>query len=67
MVRLPKMSLAVSCVCVRRVKMPGQTFVVVADPMLLPAVLGRPGLPKSRVYELGFFVSAAACKRMSCP
>ena len=28
----------------------------------LPAVLGRPGLPKSRVYELGFFVSAAACK-----
>ena len=36
--------------------MPGQTFVVVADPALLPAVLGRPGLPKSRVYELGFFV-----------
>ena len=45
-----------------RVKMPGQTFVVVTDPTLLPAVLGRPGLPKSRVYELGFFVSAAACK-----
>ena len=37
--------------------MPGQTFVVVADPALLPSVLGRPGLPKSRVYELGFFVS----------
>ena len=36
--------------------MPGSTFVVVADPALLPAVLGRPGLPKSRVYELGFFV-----------
>lgn len=41
----------------RRVKMPGSTFVVVADPALLPTVLGRPGLPKSRVYELGFFVS----------
>lgn len=40
----------------RRVKMPGSTFVVVADPALLPTVLGRPGLPKSRVYELGFFV-----------
>ena len=39
--------------------MPGQTFVVVADPALLPAVLGRPGLPKSRVYELGFFVCIA--------
>ena len=39
-----------------RVKMPGSTFVVVADPALLPAVIGRPGLPKSRVYELGFFV-----------
>jgi hypothetical protein len=37
--------------------MPGSTFVVVADPALLPTVLGRPGLPKSRVYELGFFVS----------
>ncbi|CAK0786682.1 hypothetical protein CVIRNUC_009896 [Coccomyxa viridis] len=40
-----------------KVKMPGQTFVVVADPTLLPAVLGRPGLPKSRVYELGFFLA----------
>ena len=36
--------------------MPGSTFVVVADPALLPAVIGRTGLPKSRVYELGFFV-----------
>ncbi|EIE23073.1 cytochrome P450 [Coccomyxa subellipsoidea C-169] len=40
-----------------RVKMPGSTFVVVADPALLPTVLGRPGLPKSRVYELGFFLA----------
>ena len=54
--------LAAICVFMHRVKMPGQTFVVVADPTLLPAVLGRPGLPKSRVYELGFFVSVAACK-----
>ena len=57
-----KAALAVIHVLQHRVKMPGQTFVVVADPTLLPAVLGRPGLPKSRVYELGFFVSAAACK-----
>ena len=41
-----------------RVKTPGGTFVVVADPALLPTVLSRPGLPKSRVYELGFFVRA---------
>ncbi|BDA50020.1 probableTRL5 Cytochrome P450 monooxygenase patH [Coccomyxa sp. Obi] len=40
-----------------RVQMPGSTFVVVADPALLPTVLGRPGLPKSRVYELGFFLA----------
>ena len=58
-----KVLLAVTCVFMHRVKMPGQTFVVVADPTLLPAVLGRPGLPKSHVYELGFFVSAALCKR----
>lgn len=45
-----------------RVSMPGQTFVVVADPALLPIVLGRPGLPKSRVYELGFFVSITLCE-----
>ena len=45
--------------------MPGSTFVVVADPALLPQVLGRPGLPKSHVYELGFFVSTLLQHRSS--
>jgi cytochrome P450 len=35
-----------------RVSVPGKTFVVVTDPALLPAVLGRPGLPKTPMYRI---------------
>ena len=38
--------------CQCRFRIPGKNFVVVADHKLLPAVLGRPGLPKTSIYSL---------------
>ncbi|CAL8466632.1 g6168 [Coccomyxa elongata] len=33
-------------------RIPGKNFVVVSDPKLIPAILGRPGLPKTSIYSL---------------
>ena len=35
-----------------RFRVPFKSFVVVSDPKLIPAVLGRPGLPKTQMYEV---------------
>ena len=37
--------------------MPFKNFVVVSDPRLIPAVLGRPGLPKTQLYKMTRTVS----------
>lgn len=34
-----------------RLHIPGHRFVVVSDPDILPAIIGRPGLPKWSAYE----------------
>ena len=34
-----------------RLHIPGHRFVVVSDPDILPAIIGRPGLPKWAAYE----------------
>lgn len=36
---------------VSRLHIPGHRFVVVSDPAVLPAIIGRPGLPKWAAYE----------------
>lgn len=41
----------------RRFRLPGINFVVVSDHNLLPAILGRPGLPKTDLYKLTRTVS----------
>jgi hypothetical protein len=35
-----------------RVRVPGKNFVVVSDAKLLPAIIGRPGLPKTSLYQM---------------
>ena len=40
----------VACAC--RFRVPFKNFVVVSDPKLIPAILGRPGLPKTNMYKL---------------
>ncbi|CAL5227143.1 g10055 [Coccomyxa viridis] len=35
-----------------RFRVPFKNFVVVSDPKLIPAILGRPGLPKTKMYQL---------------
>jgi len=39
-----------TCAC--RFRVPFKNFVVVSDPKLIPAILGRPGLPKTNMYKL---------------
>jgi hypothetical protein len=34
-----------------RLEIPGHRFVVVSDPSILPAIIGRPGLPKWAAYK----------------
>ncbi|KAK9915097.1 hypothetical protein WJX75_004696 [Coccomyxa subellipsoidea] len=34
-----------------RLEIPGHRFVVVSDPAILPAIIGRPGLPKWAAYQ----------------
>ena len=34
-----------------RLHIPGHRFVIVSDPKILPAIIGRPGLPKWAAYE----------------
>ena len=46
-----------SCAC--RFRVPFKNFVVVSDPKLIPAVLGRPGLPKTQMYKMTRTVSTA--------
>ena len=46
-----------SCAC--RFRVPFKNFVVVSDPRLIPAVLGRPGLPKTQLYKMTRTVSTA--------
>lgn len=43
-----------------RLEIPGHRFVVVNDPAVLPAIIGRPGLPKWAAYQNVVPVSNAA-------
>lgn len=48
------------CGVMRRVRVPGKNFVVVSDAKLLPAIIGRPGLPKTALYQMTRPVSPQA-------
>ena len=53
-----------TCAC--RFRVPFKNFVVVSDPKLIPAILGRPGLPKTQMYKLCSTVSVAAGSSCAC-
>ena len=50
---------AALCAACGRLHIPWHRFVVVSDPDILPAIIGRPGLPKWAAYEN--VVPASSC------
>ena len=57
------------CLCPppSRLHIPGSRFVVVSDPDILPAIIGRPGLPKWAAYENVVPVRSPAALGCNCP